>query len=140
MKQYSEPKRTVTLCSNGQDLYNDAYENYELELQAWMARMKKSLPFVVGGLYHRRDGVIVECIEVKEPHGGAAVALFSDYWTQGETILGWRYNRDADRGRCTGSRFDLFMTVIPKFPPEVIQSEPHEIGSWFQKAKKLFGS
>lgn len=106
---------TVTLYVVGHVLKDSAYENYEFERKAWAKRIETSLPFEVGKSYMRRDGVVVECIELNRE-----CALFSDFYlpehplVEGER-LGWRYNRSQDRGRGTGNRFDCYKNVIPDF-------------------------
>lgn len=93
---------------------------------------RATMPFMVGKTYRRADGEMVTCIKVTVV-AGYECAQFDDgeetYSANVQHILdncpemlayveavnkktepwnrsGWRYNRDADRGRCTGTAHD----------------------------------
>lgn len=60
-------------------------------------------PFELGKTYLTKAGKPVKIIQVTNTPGYEAVQ-----GDDGEnTTLGWRYNRAEDRGRCTGSAFDM---------------------------------
>lgn len=126
---------TSTHHTSDHEITGPALFMLERARRYWGALMKESLPFEVGRTYYRMDGVIVECIELSDE-----CALFSDWYPPSKEQLtrepewlrckptdrlGWRYNRPDDRGRCTGSRHDLFTTVVPDFP-EGFREELHD--------------
>lgn len=78
-------------------------------------------PFVIGQRYFTNDGRVVMCVDIDREcaqFDDAEIAPYSrggyfhrdtGAWIQQtwhEETTGWRYNRDADRGRSTGSAFD----------------------------------
>lgn len=69
--------------------------------------MAGSIPFKIGDKFKTIEGTDVECIQLSEVQRGYECARFSDG--------GWRYNREHDRGRCTGSEWDDRMNILPKF-------------------------
>lgn len=107
---------TITVATEGQHLSGPAYEMYDLFSKAYHQHRKDrpTKPFEVGKSYQRHDGIVVTCTELQ-----GECALFSDFWIDehdGNPIrLGWRYNRDSDRGRCTGSRAENYRNVIPEY-------------------------
>lgn len=74
--------------------------------------MRGSVPFKIGDKFTTLGGVQVECIQLSEANRGYECARFSDG--------GWRYNRDHDRGRATGSRWDDRKNILPNFYQEEI--------------------
>lgn len=68
--------------------------------------MKGSIPFKIGDKFKTLRGTEVECIQLSNTKGYEC-ARFSDG--------AWRYNRDHDRGRCTGSRWDDPKNIVPMF-------------------------
>jgi hypothetical protein len=92
------------------------------EFSNWMYNnkcysVKGSLPFELGKTYKRRDGKDVTIIAVSNQRGYETV--------QGDDGAypgsGFRYNRDNDRGRCTGTCGDFSdpRNLLPEFPPEI---------------------
>jgi hypothetical protein len=87
------------------------------------AERGKTKPFEVGKSYLTNEGKTVVCIELTDLEHYEC-ARFDDgetieYELAGEKRIdttGWRYNRDEDRGRCTGTAFDHSdpRCVIPK--------------------------
>lgn len=71
--------------------------------------MPKSKPFVVGQSYTTKEGKTVTCLEIS-----GECARFDDPLTEGG---GWRYQREGDRGRVTGTPFD-------RSDPRCIDPEP----------------
>ncbi|MNE19090.1 hypothetical protein D3C80_1121590 [compost metagenome] len=69
--------------------------------------MRGSIPFKLGDVLQTISGNTVVCIELTYLKGYEC-ARFDDG--------GWRYNREHDRGRCTGSEWDDRMNVMPKYP------------------------
>lgn len=69
--------------------------------------MAGSIPFKIGDKFTTITGTEVECIQLSVQHRGYECARFSDG--------GWRYNREHDRGRCTGSEWDARKNILPKF-------------------------
>ncbi len=62
-----------------------------------------SKPFEVGKTYTTQAGAKVTCIELTRVRGYES-ARFDDGEDENS---GWRYNRASDRGRVTGSAFDM---------------------------------
>jgi hypothetical protein len=104
--------------------YTPEYLALRERTDAFHASRGPTKPFEVGKTYKRHDGVEVTCVEVKGTKG-YETARFSDstlrwYFTGGwprrdggsepvkwhVATTGWRYNRDEDRGRVTGTEFD----------------------------------
>jgi hypothetical protein len=92
------------------------------EFSNWMYNnkcysVKGSLPFELGKTYKRRDGKDVKIIAVSTQRGYETV--------QGDDgaspTSGFRYNRDNDRGRCTGTAGDYSdpRNLLPEFEPGV---------------------
>lgn len=102
--------------------YTPEYLAERDRIDAFHAERGPTKPFEIGKAYKRHDGVEVRCIEI---NARGDCARFSDgtlrwyfiggwprrdgttepvVWKVGST--GWRYNRDEDRGRVTGSPFD----------------------------------
>jgi hypothetical protein len=88
------------------------------EFSTWLYNNKPysvegSLPFELGKSYPRRDGKMVKIIGINTQRGYETI--------QGDDAeadaLGWRYNRDSDRGRCTGSLSDDPHNLLPDFAP-----------------------
>lgn len=73
--------------------------------------MRGSIPFKIGDVFTTLGGVRVECIQLSDTRG-YETARFSDG--------GWRYNRDHDRGRATGSEWDARKNIVPNFYQEEI--------------------
>lgn len=69
--------------------------------------MAGSIPFKIGDKFTTISGTEVECIQISESNHGYECARFSDG--------AWRYNREHDRGRCTGSEWNERMNILPKF-------------------------
>jgi len=70
-------------------------------------------PFVVGNTYRTQGGKEVTCLELHD-HPHYESARFDDPVTDAG---GWRYNRDSDRGRVTGTDHSWSdpRNVIPEF-------------------------
>lgn len=68
--------------------------------------MAGSIPFKIGDKFTTISGTEVECIQLSDTRGYEC-ARFSDG--------GWRYNREHDRGRATGSEWDARKNILPKF-------------------------
>jgi hypothetical protein len=78
-----------------------------------------SKPFEVGKMYKTQAGESVTIIETKNDLPGYECVRGCDHGTdnphypryEGATgrwhTSGWRYNRESDRGRVTGSAFDM---------------------------------
>lgn len=83
-----------------------------------------TLPFELGKSYQTNEGKTVKCIELHDTPG-YETARFDDGtlrwyhrggWPRHDGTIepvtwhvgtsGWRYNRDSDRGRVTGTEFD----------------------------------
>jgi hypothetical protein len=115
-------------CRSGAEI-SDHYERHK----AFYEERGPTKPFEVGKTYLRHDGVAVRCIEINER---GSCARFDDgdlrwHFTGGyerraevgggyepvkwhASTSGWRYNYDADRGRCTGTDFDDPRSVVPE--------------------------
>lgn len=95
------------------------------ELSTWMYNnpaysIKGSLPFELGKSYPRRDGKMVKIIAVNNCRGYETVQ-----GDDGETPeVGFRYNRESDRGRCTGTYGDFSdpRNLLPEFSLEIENS------------------
>lgn len=61
-------------------------------------------PFVVGRTYKTQAGDDVTITAESTRHPGYECVQGDDRLTPEG---GWRYNRESDRGRCTGSAFDM---------------------------------
>lgn len=84
-------------------------------LERLFARLQaKTKPFVVGRMYERLDGVMVTCITVGENE----CARFDD---NTNARNGWRYDRDHDRGRVTGTDWNNGLRHIL---PDLADPEP----------------
>lgn len=90
-------------------------------LSNWMYNNKAysvdgSLPFELGKTYKRRDGKEVTIIKVSNQRGYETVQ--GDDGDHPES--GYRYNRDSDRGRCTGTAGDFSdpCNLLPEFPAD----------------------
>lgn len=70
--------------------------------------MRGSIPFKIGDVFTTLGGVRVECIQLSDTRG-YETARFSDG--------GWRYNREYDRGRATGSEWDARKNILPDYYP-----------------------
>jgi hypothetical protein len=69
--------------------------------------------FEVGKSYQTNDGDTVTCVELSDKPGYETARFDGgepqSYTLGGKTyksMTGWRYNRDDDRGRVTGTAFD----------------------------------
>ena len=69
--------------------------------------MKGSIPFKIGDELMTISGNKVVCIELTFLKGYEC-ARFDDG--------AWRYNREHDRGRCTGSSWDDRLNILPNYP------------------------
>jgi hypothetical protein len=107
-------------------------------LSEWMWNNKcysieGSLPFELGKSYKRRDGKLVTIIEVINTRGYETV--------RGDDAesphLGCRYNRDSDRGRCTGTAGDFSdpHNLLPEFP----EGHPNAAGEGFLVPLSMLG-
>lgn len=82
--------------------------NRLIRMQMEKKPMPTTLPFVLGQTYSTKSGDVVTIIDEH--------CKDDPYWT----VLGsddlWRYNRESDRGRVTGSPFDMsdFRNLIPE--------------------------
>lgn len=90
-------------------------------LSNWMYNNKAysvegSLPFELGKTYKRRDGKDVTIIKVINHRGYETVQGDDGDHPQS----GYRYNRDTDRGRCTGTAGDFSdpCNLLPEFPAD----------------------
>lgn len=89
-------------------------------LSTWMYEnpaysVKGSLPFELGKTYKRRDGRDVTIIEVNNEMKGYETVQGDDAESP---RLGWRYNRESCRGRCTGSLAIDPSNLLPEFPAD----------------------
>lgn len=72
-----------------------------------------TLPFVVGQTYQTKGGKSVTITEDNSDRIGPS------YWCiRGDDDI-WRYNRESDRGRVTGSAFDMSdpLNLVPLAAP-----------------------
>lgn len=86
------------------------------EFASWMWKNKPysiegSLPFELGKSYPRRDGKMVKIIAINDD----GICVQGD--DHESPYLGWRYQREGDRGRCTGSAVDDPHNLLPDFAP-----------------------
>jgi len=87
-------------------------------------------PFELGRTYLTRAGRSVTIIAVSDVPGYECVQ--GDDHPPGDPKGGWRYNRASDRGRVTGSAFDMSdpRNLIPEFAdaPKASPLAPAELG------------
>lgn len=76
---------------------------------------KPTKPFEVGKQYLTIAGKVVTCTHVHDKNRGYETAQFDD---RADDLKGHRYNRDQDRGRCTGSPNSSPRNVIPELVDE----------------------
>lgn len=110
---------TVTLYIEGQTLTGPAYDDYMQGYRNWIDSRGPTARFEVGETYLRNDGAEVTCIKLHDLFGRRSCALFSDSRVEADEdgrfhLLGYRYDRDEDRGRLTASRWDNPHNVIPR--------------------------
>lgn len=91
--------------------YTPEYLAQEARRKAFLEARGPTKPFEVGKAYQTHEGKTVTCVELSTTRGYEC-ARFDDGETVpapngvGTNTTGWRYNRDQDRGRCTGSAGD----------------------------------
>lgn len=91
--------------------YTPEYLAQKGRMDALYAARGATKPFEVGKAYQTNEGNTVTCVELSD-RPGYECARFDDGETvpapigEGTVTTGWRYNRDSDRGRCTGSAMD----------------------------------